>query len=437
MSKSPLSSSASTWSASWLASLPSSARRKILAQLNPSELELIRSDGPFWAHPAQLPPEGHWAAWLFMGGRGAGKSWAGASWLKGRAVPGAQLALIGPTLHDVREVMVEGPSGIRVLSHRQERPRYEVSRRRLVWSSGAVAYAFSAEDPDSLRGPQFDAAWCDEFCAWPRGGETLALLRMGLRRGSDPRLMLTTTPRPTPDLRRLMDEPGVVVTRAATRENAANLAPRFLAQLSSVYGGTRLAAQELEGQVVEASERALWRAGDLERARGARPPSFDRVVVAVDPPASQDGDACGIVAAGRRGEMAFVLADRSLAGLSPPGWAARVVETARLESADAIVAEANQGGEMVRALLVSAQCTLPVKLVHARLGKHARAEPVAALYQQGRVVHCGAFPALEEELMAFGPERSGPSPDRADALVWALTALMLDGRGGRPRLSVL
>ncbi len=383
----------------------------------------------------QRPPKNDdWRTWLLLGGRGSGKTRAGAEWLSAGAAKGLRFALVGPSLHDVREVMIEGVSGLKAVAPDGERPRYEVSRRRLIWPSGGVAYALSAEDPESLRGPAFDAAWCDEFCAWPDGGETLALLRMGLRRGSDPRLVVTTTPKPAPALRRLMAEPGVVTHRLTTKDNAANLSPAFLEHLTDLYGGTRLAAQELDGLVIDDDAAALWRAEDLQRCRGARPPRLDRVVVAVDPPAGDRGDACGIIAAGRLDRAAFVLGDFSIERPSPAAWAACAAKAVRETGAAYIVAEANQGGDMVRAVLAAADVAVPIRLVRARIGKRARAEPVAALYDQGRVVHCGTFPALEEELMGLGVAEGGRSPDRADALVWALTDLMLGGPGPEPRV---
>jgi phage terminase large subunit-like protein len=385
--------------------------------------------------PHQTPPPDPWTTWLFLGGRGAGKTFAGAHWIADQAERHGSLALVGPTFHDVREVMIEGPSGIKSLFRPGDRPTWRPSRRRLEFRNGAVAQAFSAEDPDSLRGPQFHAAWADEFCAWPKPAETLAMLRFGLRLGTDPRLVVTTTPRPIRALRNLIAEPGAVDTRAPTWANEAHLAPAFLSTLHSLYGGTRLAAQELDGLIVE-SEGGLFRAEDLARCRGAPPAAFDRVVVAVDPPATAGGDACGIVVCGRFDGRAFVLADRTARGLSPNGWARRAVEAAVTWSADALVAEANQGGDMVRSVLAQAGPPCAVKLVKASVGKRARAEPVAALYEQGRVVHCGAFPALEEELMALGSGDLDHSPDRADALVWAVSDLML-GVGRRPRLSVL
>lgn len=394
------------------------------------------------AHAAQREPEPKgddpdWRTWLFLGGRGAGKTRAGAQALSFRALPGARLALVGPTFHDVREVMVEGPSGLIACAPPGLTPEWQASRKRLVWPSGAVAQAFSAEDPDGLRGPQFHFAWADEFCAWARPQETLAMLRLGLRLGNDPRLVVTTTPKPIAALRALMAEAGVAASRAKTSDNAEHLAPGFVDDLMSLYGGTRLAAQELDGQVVEALEGALWRAADLAACRGEVPTRLERVVVAVDPPASAGGDACGIVAAGRIGAHGFVLADRSARGLTPDGWAQRVSAAAAEFGAEAIVAEANMGGDMVRAVLQASGAPCRVKLVHASRGKRARAEPVAALYEQGRVTHGGAFAELEEELMGLGCEGERGSPDRADALVWALTELLLGGGAREPRLRVV
>ncbi|MBX9576731.1 MAG: terminase family protein, partial [Caulobacteraceae bacterium] len=284
---------------------------------------------PVVLREAQRGPVGDWSTWLFLGGRGAGKTLAGASWLADQAETlgaGGRLALVGPTLHDVREVMVEGPSGVMSLGRWADpaaggRPVYEAGRRRVVFPNGAVAQAFSAEDPDSLRGPQFAAAWADEFCAWREGEATLALLRMGLRLGAAPRLCVTTTPRPTAALRRLRAEPGLVETHAATHDNAENLAPGFVAGLERLYGGTRRAAQEIEGRVVDAAG-ALFTAEMMMGARGVEVAGpLDRVVVGVDPTATAGGDACGIVVVGRAGDAARVLADRTIAGVGPERWA--------------------------------------------------------------------------------------------------------------------
>lgn len=317
------------------------------------------------------------------------------------------------------------------------RPSYEVSRKRLRWPNGGVAYAYSAEDPESLRGPQFHYAWADEFCAWRHPAETLAMLRMGLRLGEKPRLCLTTTPKPITALRTLMKESGVEITRAATAQNAGHLAREFLQSLGGLYGGTRLAAQELEGLVVDDDNRALWRADDLVRCYGARPEHFETVVIAVDPSTTAGGDACGIVVAGRLGQRGYVLEDATVSGFSPLGWAQKVASLVIEHNAQQVIAEANQGGEMIRSLLAMSGCDVPIELVHARTGKRARAEPVAALYEQGRVSHCpigkARFAELDEELMALGSGDLGKSPDRADALVWALSTLLVSGRA-EPRL---
>ena len=422
------------------------------------------------SHTAQKSPPGDWTTWLFLGGRGAGKTRAGAEWVWEVAEglgAGGRIALVGATLHDARSVMVEGASGVMNLPFRNGGgcggARFEPSLRRVIFPGGAVGMLFSAEEPERLRGPQFHAAWGDEVCAWGRGAETLANLRLGLRlaSGSAPRLMLSSTPKPSAMLRGLLGEAGLVRTDAATGVNAANLAPGFLAAMQALYGGTRRAAQELEGRVLEA-DGALFRHQEIERARilgGGYRPSGDlspameaalanpwrgdceRVVVAVDPPAGtlsgRPRDACGIVVAGVAGfgeaRRALVIDDRTARGLSPDGWAARVKATADAHGATLVVVEANQGGAMAEAVLRASGMTVPVKRVHAVLGKAARAEPVAALYEQGRVAHAGGLGALEEELLGLGAEGLGErSPDRADALVWAISELML-GRSEGPR----
>jgi phage terminase large subunit-like protein len=400
---------------------------------------------------AQTPPDGDWRTWLFLGGRGAGKTLAGAAWLADRAKTAARLALIAPALADAREVMIEGPSGLKgaaaAFAPLGKPPVYEPSRRRLVFANGAVAGVFSAEDPESLRGPQFEAAWADELCAWPRAEETLALLRMGLRLGTDPRLTLTTTPKPTSWLRRLLAEPGLASTRGSALDNAAHLSPGFVEGLRALYGGTRLERQELDGEVLEALEGAVFRRAEIERARelgrAPRPARFARVAVAVDPPVGRTGAACGIVIAAGAGDgFAWALEDRTVQGLTPLGWADRVAEAARRAEGYGpveIVAEANQGGELVRTVLEKAGVARPVLLRRATLGKAERAEPVALLYEQGRIAHAAGLDALEDQMLLLGADEAarGDSPDRADALVWALTVLMLERRWMGPRIRML
>jgi phage terminase large subunit-like protein len=373
-----------------------------------------------------------------MGGRGAGKTRAGAEWVAdlARNARAGRIALIGPTFHDVREVMIEGNSGLRSLDG--ARPAYEASRRRLVWANGAQAACLSAEDPESLRGPQFDAAWCDELCFWSYPDRTLDTLEHGLRLGVRPRMMVTTTPRPIRALKRLLAAPDTVVTRSSTWDNEHNLSPAFIAALSARWAGTARHRQELLGEMIEEIEGALWRRSQLEALREQIEGPFERVVIAVDPPASvgPDADACGIVAAASRADgVGVVLADASIQGVAPHVWANRAADLARSVGAHAIIAEANNGGEMVRSVLKVAAPDLLVRLVHAKEGKRMRAEPVAALYAQGRVKHAAAFPDLEDEMCAFGAE-VGKSPDRVDALVWALTDLLIKGSGG-PRIRML
>ncbi len=378
------------------------AQEAILSLQGEALAKLLRATPVVRAEQVADPAETGWRTWVLLGGRGSGKTFAGGFWINELARRGAMsFALVGPAFHDVREVMIEGPSGLRALAGPDNRPRWEASRRRLVWPSGAAAYGFSAEDPDSLRGPQFHAAWADEFCAWREPEKVLSNLRFGLRLGDDPKLAITTTPRPIAALRRLLAETGVVTSRLSTKDNEANLAPGFLGHLRALYAGTRLEAQEMEGLIVEA-DGALFRAEDLARARGNVPVRLERVVVAVDPPVTAHGDACGIVVCGRRDSRAYVLADRSVRGLSPVGWAKAAVKAAADFEAQLVLAEANQGGEMVRTLIAQVGGEVPIKLVHATRSKKARAEPVAALYEQGRVVHCGAFLSADEKRKMAG-----------------------------------
>lgn len=423
----------------------------LLALLSEPLAAGLLADWEVWARPDQMPPplapNGRpWATWLVLGGRGAGKTRAGAEWVRGLALgrapfaerPVARIALVAETMADVREVMVEGVSGLIAVHADGERPRWEAARRRLVWPNGAVAQGFSAEDPESLRGPQFEAAWLDELAKWRRADATFDMLQFGLRLGARPRQMVTTTPRPTALLKRLLNDPSTAVTRARTAQNARHLAPGFLDGVIARYGGTRLGRQELDGEMIEDRPGALWSRAAVEAAREEGAPPLARVVVAVDPPASSraGADACGLVCAGiDPAGMVHVLADESMAGLRPALWAARAVGLFKRFEADRIVAEVNQGGEMVRAVLAEVDPSVPVEMVRATRGKFLRAEPVAALYEQGRVRHAGAFPELEDEMCDFTTDglSSGRSPDRLDALVWAVTALAL-GEKARPRV---
>ncbi|HEY8382754.1 MAG TPA: terminase family protein [Microvirga sp.] len=410
--------------------------------------------GRFWqVYPGTLDYRFPWRVrpqWLLVGGRGTGKTRTGAEWVRGLAAADpdiapegvGRIALVGETLADARGVMVEGPAGILACyARRSERPVWSPSLRKLEWPNGAVAHVFSAEDPDSLRGPQFEAAWSDELAKWRHGQETWDMLQFGLRLGTHPRQLVTTTPRPIPLLKRLMADPNVAVSRARTAQNAENLAASFLSAVEARYAGTRLGRQELDGEMVEDRADALWSRAVLEDGRVAAAPPLRRIVVAVDPPAtaSARADACGIVAAGRdEAGGAYVLADETLQGLKPTEWAERAIALYRRLEADALIVETNQGGDMALAVLRQVDPAVPVTRVHATRGKYLRAEPVAVLYAQGRVHHVGAFPALEDELCDFGHGglSTGRSPDRLDALVWALTTLLLDERPV-PRVRVL
>ncbi|WP_457106861.1 DNA-packaging protein [Methylobacterium sp. P5_C11] len=414
-----------------------------LATLPPNLIRMLAGDWLHQARPDQLPPADAetWTTWAVIGGRGSGKTRTGAEWVDALArgdpaftdAPVARIALVGETHLDVRDVMVEGPSGLLGLPPRgRPRPVWSPSRRRLEWSNGAVAFAFSAEEPDALRGPQFGAAWCDEAAKWRRPEAAFDMLQFGLRLGARPRNLVTTTPRPVPLIRRLLADPRTVVSRARTGDNAAHLAPDFLEQVVGRYAGTRLGRQELDGELIADRDDALWTRGALEAARVAGAPDLGRIVVAVDPPAASGArsDACGIVAAGRAGGHAYVLADASLARATPQAWAEAALALYHRLRADALVVEVNQGGEMAAAVLAQCDPAVPVTSVHATRGKYLRAEPVSLLYARGLVHHVGAFPALEDELCDFGPDglSGGGSPDRLDALVWALTHLMLEAR---------
>jgi len=338
-----------------------------------------------------------------------------------------RIALVARTAADVRDVLVEGQSGILAVSPDDERPTWEPSRRRLTWpKTGAIATTYSAEEPDQLRGPQHDAALADEVAAWSRP-DAWDQLQMGLRLGTDPRVVVATTPRPTPLIRSLLAAPGTVVTRGATRDNVANLAPGVVADLERRYAGTRLGRQELDGEILDDSAGALWRWQWIDAARVARAPDLRRVVVAIDPAASShdDSDETGIVVAGVGHDgRAYVLADAS-GRYRPEEWARTALALYREHKADAIVAEANNGGEMVAATLRVHDRGANVRTVHATRGKATRAEPVAALYEQGRASHVGALARLEDQLTTWDPATSRASPDRLDALVWALTELLV------------
>lgn len=430
-----------------LAKLPNAERAAKLSTLNERQLASLRWNWRFWAREDQLEPDGDWLVWLLLAGRGFGKTRTLAETVRGWACGATPLAkgrygriaLVAETAADARDVIVEGESGVLAVHPRDHRPAYEPSKRRLTWPNGAVATLFNATEPDQLRGPQHDAAACDEIAKWREADETWANLMLGLRLGEAPRCVVATTPRPLPLLRKLIADARTVTTRGKTADNAVNLAEPFLKTVTERYGGTRLGRQELEGEMLDDLPGALWRRSWLDEGRRKAPETLERVVVAIDPAATSndESDETGIVCAGvaedadkiRRG---YVLEDASLRG-SPEEWARAAVAAFDRWNADRIVAEANNGGEMIQTVIKTVRPGLPVELVHASRGKAVRAEPISALFEQGRAHMAGSFPELEDQLCCFTPwlDRSKGSPDRADAMVWALSALF-DRMNARP-----
>jgi len=428
--------------------LTAAQKKKLLAELDRRQLEIFSREFILLSHQHQFAARDDWTIWLMLCGRGAGKTRAGAEWVRAMVegiAPYAdaghkvgQIALIGETEHDAREVMIEGVSGIMSVYPNDARPKWIPSRRRLEWSNGAVAQVFSAEDPESLRGPQFGAAWLDELAKWRHAETTFNMLQFGLRLGERPRQVITTTPRPTALIRKLLQDKATLVTRAATAANRFHLAPAFLDMIESRYAGTQIGRQEILGEIVEERADALWSRAMIEQCRVAEAPALRRIVVAVDPPVSSGkrADACGIVAAGiAESGTVYVLEDATVTGLSPTAWAAKAISVWRRLAADVLVVEVNQGGDMVKTVIGEADASVPVTAVRAHRGKWLRAEPVAALYEQGRVRHAGVFAALEDEMCDFGADglSSGRSPDRLDAMVWAVTSLSFGARG-EPRV---
>lgn len=421
--------------------LSESAKHELIAGLNATQIETLNAYWPLWARQDQLAPEGDWQTWFVLGGRGAGKTRTGAEWVRGMALGHthaasksvAPIALIGETLQAARDVMVEGVSGLLAVHPAAERPHWMPSRNRLEWANGAVAQLYSAQEPKSLRGPQFAAAWCDELAKWPNADEVFDMLQFGLRLGDHPRQLVTTTPRPTALIKRLLKAPYTEVTRVKTVENEQNLAPGFLSQIVARYKGTALGRQELDGELIEDNPKALWQRAQLDRLIVKTLPELKRIVIAIDPPvtAHQGSDACGIVAAALGAdERAYILQDHTIEMAKPNEWAEAVVGLYHTLEADLIVAETNQGGDMVATILNQFDPRVPVKNVRAKRAKWIRAEPVAALYAQGRVRHGARFAQLEDELCQFTPKgrAMGHSPDRVDAMVWAITELMLDNQ---------
>lgn len=429
-----------------LANLSDQQQQRLLADLSDQDCETLLHDWHFWARHNQLPPVGKWHVWLVLAGRGFGKTRMGAEWvrmlaegatpLKAPAKNAARIALIGHTISDVRDVMVEGESGILMQSPPDQRPKFEPSLRRLTWPNGSVATLYSSEEPDQLRGPQHHYAWADEIAKWRYGEDTWSNLMMGLRLVNDPRAMVTTTPRPTNLIKQLMTDQNSAITRGSTFDNRANLSSAFLEHMERLYVGTRLGRQEIYGDYLDDTPGALWQYVTIDQARVKTHPDLSRVVVAVDPPVTHGpkADACGIVVMGMSDEgHLYVLGDLSSQGETPAQWAARVVRAYGSYEADRVVAEVNNGGDLVENLLRQLDPTISYRAVRASRGKVARAEPVAALYERGLVHHVGRFDQLEDEMCSYSGEVGQKSPDRMDALVWAGTELLLQ-QGHAPRI---
>lgn len=406
----------------------------LLSRLTREEAAELSFMWQFWARPEQLAPDGDWPVWLVKAGRGWGKTRVGSEWVRQQKEKVGRIALIGPTAADVRDVMVDGDSGIISISPPWDKPEYQPSKRRVVWQNGSVAYMYSADEPERLRGPQHGAGWCDEIGSW-RYPDTWDMMMFGMRLGKNPKVVATTTPRPTPLMKQIQQTPGVIVTRGSTYDNRANLAESFFKSIITKYEGTRLGRQELEGHDLDDNPGALWNRESIDAARVRKALEMVRIVVAVDPAVTsgEDSDETGIIVAGKdEFGHAYIIEDCSVKG-TPDEWGRAVVQAMQRHQADRIVAEVNQGGDMVKYVLETIDKNIPLKMVRASRGKIARAEPISAMYEQGKVHHVGAFHKLEDQMCTWEPGM--PSPDRMDAMVWALTELML--AGADPRITVL
>ena len=428
-----------------LAELPEDERALALAGMDP---ETLLWDWSVWGRPEQQAPEGDWAVWMYLAGRGAGKTRAAAEWVREQAkyttTGQRRFALVARTAADVRDVIVEGESGILNVSPPSERPLYEPSKRRLTWPNGNTATCFTADEPDSLRGPQFTHAWGDEVAAWRQTPDAAGMtafdnLRVGTRLGRNPQIMITTTPKRVPLLYKLIEESKntgrVVISRGSTMDNSGNLSGAYLDAITGVYAGTRLAQQELYGEMLDAVEGALWTDELIEKNReNALPFNTPLRCIGVDPSVAENPrDECGIVVVASTGErdlykrQSWVLEDASVLG-SPEVWANKVVAMARKWGCP-VIAEVNQGGALVRNAINAIDPTIKVLEVHSKYGKQLRAEPVTLAYEQGRVHHVGYLADLESQMLSWIPGE-GKSPDRVDALVHALTALLIKPPAG-------
>lgn len=414
---------------SWFDAL-SPDQREELAAMPPDQRATLAYEWRLWARPKQLMPEGHWSGWLLMAGRGAGKTRAGAEWIRSMVETGraSRIALVAETAADCRDVLVEGESGIMAISPPWNRPVYESSKRRLTWPNGAIATLYNGTEPDQLRGPQHDCGWLDEVAKYRYAQETMDMFLFGLRLGADPRYLVTTTPRPIKLIRKMVKDPYIVVTSGSSLENLSNLSPTYRRNVIDKYAGTRLGRQEIDAELLEDTPGALWTASNIDDNRVAEPPcDMARIVVAIDPAAkSTEGSAeSGLIVAGLGVDgIGYILEDLSFVG-SPDAVVTAAVKAYRAYRADRVIAEVNNGGEWIEAVLRNIDRDVSYRALHASRGKITRAEPVAALYERGRVRHVGLSPALEDQMTTYSGAASERSPDRMDAMVWAITELML------------
>lgn len=431
--------------AAWLASQTPEEQEKFLSSLSDEEKAQLKWEWKFWARPNQLPPEGDWNTWLVMAGRGFGKTRMGAEWVRGLAhkYPGCRIALVAETAADARDVMIKGDSGLLNCDPTLSEDSWSPTNRCLTWPNGSKAYTYNGTTPDQLRGPQHHFAWVDELAKFEYMQDAWDQTQFGLRLGEHPQVLVTTTPRPLPLIKKLVNDPDTVVTNGSTLDNAANLAKNTVKQLYERYGGTRLGRQELEGEILGDIPGALWNRENIDSNRlKEAPEDLERVFVAVDPATSSEegADEHGIVVVGMARDSdgyarGYVLEDGTCKG-SPEEWARKAVSLYRKWSADKIVAEKNQGGEMVSSVIRAVDRSVPIKLVHASRGKVVRAEPISSLYEQNRVHHVGRHDLLEDQMCIFSIDNirnsSTGSPDRVDALVWGLTEIF-DKITGRAR----
>lgn len=417
-------------SAALVRALRPEERKAFLASLTEKERDALTYAWEFWARPEQLLPPGQWSTWLLNAGRGFGKTRCGSEAVREWVNSGVmKMGLVGQTAADIRDVIVEGPSGVLSVFPPSERPLYEPTKRRITFSTGATATTFSADQPDTLRGFQAEKYWLDEFCKFESPAELWDQVQLSLRMGTNPQCVITTTPRPMQLLREIRDDPATVVTSGSTFSNVDNLAPQFSKRIRTLYGGTHLSRQEIEGELLDETKDSIVTLKALDALRRSTPPDLVRVVVGVDPATTnrKSSDLTGIVVCGKCPDgRLIVLEDRSVKA-GPDAWASRVVETFHRWDAQKVVVESNQGGDMVRSVIHNIDSSLPIRRVHQRYSKGTRAEPILNFFERGEARIIGRWSHLEREISGFTPNGySGDgSPDRADAMVNAASELML------------